>query len=165
MVEIFQDRIEITNPGTPLIHTLRFLDEPPKSRNEVMAALMRRLNICEERGSGIDKVVFSIEVFQLPAPEFRVTDNHTQVTLFAHQPFNAMSKNDKVRACYQHSCLCWVSNSQMTNASLRNRFGIAEKNYAIASRIIADAIAEGLIKAHDPSNLSKKHTKYVPFWA
>jgi predicted HTH transcriptional regulator len=28
MVEIFSDRIEITNPGIPLIDTLRFIDEP-----------------------------------------------------------------------------------------------------------------------------------------
>lgn len=72
LVELFEDRLEITNPGTPLIDTLRFIDEPPRSRNEALAAFMRRLNICEERGSGIDKVIRSVEVFQLPAPDFRV---------------------------------------------------------------------------------------------
>lgn len=80
-VEIFENRVEISNPGVPLIDTLRFIDEPPQSRNETMAALMRRLNICEERGSGIDKVIFQVEMFQLPAPEFRVTDNHTIAVL------------------------------------------------------------------------------------
>lgn len=64
MVEIFSDRIEITNPGKPLIDALRFMDEPPQSRNETLAALMRRMNICEERGSGVDKVVHSVELFQ-----------------------------------------------------------------------------------------------------
>lgn len=39
-VEIFDDRIEITNPGTPLVDVERFLDNPPRSRNETMAALM-----------------------------------------------------------------------------------------------------------------------------
>jgi len=58
MVEIFDDRIEITNPGEPLVDTQRFVDTPPKSRNEILASLMRRFRICEERGSGIDKVVF-----------------------------------------------------------------------------------------------------------
>lgn len=52
LVEIFSDRIEITNPGQPLIPTLRFIDEPPQSRHEGLARIMRRLNICEERGSG-----------------------------------------------------------------------------------------------------------------
>jgi ATP-dependent DNA helicase RecG len=42
MVEIFDDRIEITNPGEPLVDTQRFVDTPPKSRNETLASLMRR---------------------------------------------------------------------------------------------------------------------------
>ena len=57
MVEIFDDRIEITNPGKPLISTLRLIDHSPKSRNERLASFMRRIGICEERGSGIDKVI------------------------------------------------------------------------------------------------------------
>lgn len=164
-VEIFENRVEISNPGVPLIDTLRFIDEPPQSRNETMAALMRRLNICEERGSGIDKVIFQVEMFQLPAPEFRVTDNHTVAVLFAHRGLSTMSKTDKIRACYQHACLCYVTSEEMTNTSLRKRFGIADQNYAIASRIIADAIEARLIRQHDPSSTSKKHAKYVPFWA
>lgn len=165
MVEIFQDRIEITNPGTPLIDTLRFIDEPPQSRNEALAALMRRLNICEERGSGIDKVVLSVEMFQLPAPDFQVTSNHTKAILFAPKRFADMDRSDRIRACYQHACLCWVSNTLMTNASLRKRFGIEEQNYAMASRIIAETIKVGLVKPADPGSKSKKHAKYVPFWS
>src|ERR1700722_7444665 len=76
-VEIFDNRIEITNPGTPLIDPLRFIDEPPRSRNEELASLMCRMNICEERGSGIDKVIFQIELYQLPPPDFRVTHGST----------------------------------------------------------------------------------------
>ena len=70
MVEIFKDRIEITNPGKPLVDTDRFVDAPPRSRNESLASLMRRFGICEERGSGIDKVLTQVELFQLPAPLF-----------------------------------------------------------------------------------------------
>jgi len=91
MVEIFSDRIEFTNPGDPLIDPLRFLDAPPRSRNEAVAALMRRLRICEEGGSGIDKVVFEIEYYQLPAPDFQNRLNHTKVVLFAHRKLNQMS--------------------------------------------------------------------------
>jgi predicted HTH transcriptional regulator len=43
-IEIFSDRVEITNPGRPLIDTLRFVDEPPQSRNEALASLMRRMH-------------------------------------------------------------------------------------------------------------------------
>lgn len=70
MIELFDMRMEITNPGLPLVDTDRFLDTPPQSRNEALASFMRRINICEERGSGIDKVVFQTELYQLPAPVF-----------------------------------------------------------------------------------------------
>ena len=43
VIEIFENRIEITNPGTPLVDIKRIIDNPPKSRNEKLAALMRRL--------------------------------------------------------------------------------------------------------------------------
>lgn len=165
LIEIFSDRIEITNSGLPLIDTLRFIDEPPQSRNEELAAFMRRLNICEERGSGIDKVVFEIELFQLPAPDFVTTEKHTKTMLFAYKTLSQMDNKDKTRACYQHACLQWVSNQQMTNSSLRHRFSIEDKNYAMASRIIADTIKAKLVKPYDPENTSKKHARYVPFWA
>jgi len=165
LVELFVDRIEITNPGKPLIDTLRFIDEPPRSRNESLAAFMRRLNICEERGSGIDKVIRSIELFQLPAPDFRVSDTHTVAVLYAHKTLRQMDRQDRVRACYQHAALRFVSNDVMTNSSLRDRFGIEQQNYSMASRIIAETVEEGLIRRFDPDSRSKKHARYVPFWA
>jgi ATP-dependent DNA helicase RecG len=164
-IEIFSDRIEITNPGKPLIDTLRFIDEPPISRNETLASVMRRLNICEERGSGIDKVIFEVESYQLPAPDFQVTSNHTKAILYAPKPLSKMDRNDRVRACYQHACSRWISNKKMTNASLRERFGIDDKNYPVASKIIADTLKTQLIKPYDPDNTSKKHASYIPFWA
>ena len=71
MIEIFSDRMEITNPGEPLIDTLRFIDAPPRSRNEDLAAMMRRMKICEEGGTGIDKVISEVEIYQLPPPDLR----------------------------------------------------------------------------------------------
>ena len=165
MVEIFTDRIEITNPGRPLIDTLRFIDEPPRSRNEALASFMRRVKICEERGTGVDKVVVQAELFQLPAPEFRQTDHSTIAILYAPRELRDMDRSDRIRACYQHASLQFVSGQVMTNTSLRNRLGIDEKNYAKASRVIADTIEQGLIRPRDPENTSKKHASYVPFWA
>jgi predicted HTH transcriptional regulator len=66
MVELFGSRIEVTNPGLPLVDPLRFIDEPPRSRNEALAGLMRRMNFCEERGSGIKKVIWGIHLTKLP---------------------------------------------------------------------------------------------------
>jgi predicted HTH transcriptional regulator len=165
MVEIFDDRIEITNPGKPLIETMRFIDQPPRSRNEDLAAFMRRINICEERGSGIDKVVSAVEMFRLPPPDFRSSDDNTIAVLYAERPLSQMTNEERIRACYQHACLQYVSNNRMTNTSLRERFAIDERNYSIASRIIADTIKAKMIKLFDPESSSKKHASYVPIWA
>ncbi len=165
IIEIFIDRIEITNPGQPLIDTLRLLDSPPQSRNEKLASAMRRFKICEERGSGIDKIVFQTELFQLPAPDFSKSENHFKATLFSHKNLSKMNKGDKIRACYLHSCLKYVSGVRMNNTSLRERFKIVEKNYPIASNIIRDTIEAGLIKSYDPNNKSKRYITYIPFWA
>ena len=75
-----------------------------------------------------------------------------------------MSAIEKTRACYQHSCLKYMSNERMTNTSLRERFGIEDRNYSTASRIINETIKAELVKCFDIST-SKKMMSYVPFWA
>jgi len=164
MVEVFENRIEITNPGKPLIDPLRFVDHNPESRNEILARFMRRLNICEERGSGIDKVIFECEYNQLPAPEIIVGDNYTRIILYAYKTLRQMDRRDKIRACYLHACLKYVSGEPMTNQSLRERFRIDEHNYTMASKIISDTIKAKMIKDFDVENKSRKYAKYVPFW-
>ncbi|MFH1319550.1 MAG: ATP-binding protein [Bacteroidota bacterium] len=165
MIEIFPERIEITNPGVPLVDTNRFIDTAPKSRNEILASLMRRLNICEERGSGIDRAIETIEKFQLPAPKFIRGDDYTRVILYAPMPLTRMNNEDKIRACYQHTCLHYVNNQPVNNQSVRKRFKIAKNNYTMASKILSDTVNAGLIKLSDPENVSKKFTSYAPFWA
>src|SRR5262249_6889072 len=165
MIEIFQDRIEITNPGIPLIDTQRFIDAPPRSRNDSLAALMRRVGICEERGSGIDKVIFHVEVYQLPPPDFEVTDRHTRATIFAPRKLAQMTKTERIRACYQHACLLHVSNKVMTNTTLRKRLGISNNNYPMASQIIAETQKAGLIRRPAGDTKSRRHARYVPYWA
>lgn len=164
MIEIYSDRIEIANPGKPLIPPDRFIDEY-KSRNERLADLMRRFGICEEKSSGIDKVVSLVEAWQLPAPDFRVGERNTTVVLYAHKAFEDMDRKERVRACYQHACLRYVSNQKMTNQSLRERFKLAETKAEAVSRIISDAVDEGLVKLDDPENKSRRYAKYVPYWA
>jgi len=164
MIEIFKDRIEISNPGSPLITPDRFIDSYI-SRNEKLADLMRRMGFCEEKGSGLDKVIFYNEMYQLPPINVITDESRTRVTMYAYKSLNSLDKKEKIRACYQHACLKWVSNDKMTNQSLRERFSIEDKNAAIASRIIKDTFEEGLIKEDDPENKSRKHRNYVPFWA
>ena len=164
MIEIYSNRIEITNPGEPLVDTERFLDTPPKSRNEILASFMRRINICEERGSGIDKVVLQTEIFQLPAPIFRVTNGYTISILFAHKELKDMNKQDRIWATYLHASLKYIQNEFMTNTSLRERFGIEVKNRSMVSKIINETLESGKIKIYDET-VGTKAREYVPWWA
>lgn len=164
VVEIYSDRMEISNPGKPFIPPERFIDEY-QSRNEQVADLMRRLGICEEKGSGIDKVIHAAEAFQLPAPDFRVGERRTSVVLFGHKGFEQMDRNDRVRATYQHCCLRYVMNETMTNQSLRERFRLSEKKSESASRAIRDTLEAEKIKQSDPNQTSLRYRRYVPFWA
>lgn len=163
-VEIFSNRIEITNSGVPLVDIARIIDNPPKSRNEKLAALMRRLRMCEELGTGWDKIVIACELRQLPAPKIEQFTDSTRVTLYSEIQFSAMSLEDKLRACYLHACVKYIQGEQVTNSSLRKRFGVKDSSSGSISRLIKDAIDRKLIKALDPDT-APRYMKYVPFWA
>ncbi len=164
MIEVYSDRLEISNPGHPMVPEQRFIDGY-QSRNERLADLMRRMGVCEEKGSGIDKVVHSVEVFQLPAPEFTTTHKRTVAVVYGHRQFEAMTRADRIRACYQHAALKRVMGDHMTNRSLRERFGLAEEKSALVSQVIAAAIEEGAVKADETVGGSRRHARYLPFWA
>ena len=164
MIEIYSDRVEISNPGDPLVPVERFIDGY-RSRNERFADLMRRLGICEEKSSGIDRVVEAAELYQLPAPDFHGGYQRTFVTLFGPRPFDQMDRNDRVRACYQHCALRWVMRECMTNQSLRYRFHLGEDKATITSQVIAATIDAGLIKPDASVGGSRKFARYLPFWA
>lgn len=162
LIELFSDRMEITNPGKPLVSPDRFLDLPPRSRNEAMASLMRRMRLCEEQGTGIDKVIFHVELHQLPPPDFRTEGDAVRTVLFAPRRFAEMTPDERIRACYQHAALRFVSGERMKNSTLCERFGIDPKNASQASVIIGQCQKAGLIRPADPTH---PRSGYVPFWA
>ncbi len=164
MIEIYDDRMEISNPGEPIVPVDRFIDGY-QSRNEKLADIMRRMGICEEKSSGIDRVVNAVETFQLPAPDFRVGLNRTVVTIFGHKSFEDMDRADRVRACYQHCVLKWVMSQRMTNQSLRERFHLLESKSASISQVISYAIEEEKIKLDEKVGNSRKFARYLPIWA
>jgi predicted HTH transcriptional regulator len=165
MVEIFTDRVVMTNPGSPLNDVNRFIDLPPHSRNEDLAESLLLLHICERRGSGVDRAIGELEAALLPPPKFTKGEFFTRVFIYGAQKLSAMSKQDKIRACYQHCCLLNEDNKEMTNQSVRERFEIDKNNYPIASRIINDTLSAGLIKNAEPESVSRKFASYIPHYA
>ena len=133
--------------------------------NERLADLMRRMGICEEKGSGVDKVILAIEAHQLHAPDFRAGFKRFSVILLSPRPFEEMDRIDRTRACYQHCCLKWVTGESMTNQSLRARFHQPEGKTTIISQIIAAAIEAKVVKPDAKVGGSRKFARYLPFWA
>jgi len=161
-VELFSDRVEVTNPGRPLLQPERMIDLPPRSRNESLASLMRRMGLCEEQGSGLDKVIAQVELFQLPPPLFREGDGSMQVVLYGPRRFADMTPDERVRACYQHAVLRFLSGERMKNATLCERFGIESRNASQASMVIRKTLEADLIKVADSDH---PRAGYVPIWA
>ena len=164
VVEIFSNRMEVTNSGVPLVDVFRIIDNPPKSRNEQLASLMRRLRMCEELGTGWDKIVLSCEIDQLPAPRIDLYEQSTRVTLFSEMPFRNISPENRLWACYLHSCIRYVEGEQLTNSSLRTRFGLQDSSSGNISRLIKEAVEAKLIKPLDPTT-APRHMRYIPIWA
>lgn len=161
-VELFRDRLEIVNPGAPLVEPDRFIDCAPRSRNEALASSMRRMGLCEEMGTGIDKVVDAVEREQLPPPDFRAEKNATRVTLYGFRRFADMTSAERVRACYRHATLRYLKGQWMRNASLRGRFGVSARNAAQISQVIRRTLDAKLIRIADPE---RPRAGYLPSWA
>ena len=163
-IEIFSNRLAITNAGAPLNDINRLIDLPPQSRNEELAQTMFLLGICEKRGSGIDRAISAIEQMFLPAPKFTKGEQHTRIFLYPQKKFKDMIKDEKVSACYQHACLRYENGEYINNLSVRERFELTKNDSSIASRIIADTVEVGLIKPVDPETKSKKFMTYLPYY-
>ncbi len=164
VVEVFSNRVEISNPGEPIVPVERFIDGY-QSRNERLADLMRRFGICEEKSSGIDRVIEVAEFMQLPAPEFLTSHKRTIVVIHGPRAFRDMNGSDRVRACYQHCVLQYVLRKQMTNQSLRERFGLSEGSSNTVSQIITATMEQGLVKSDPNAPESRRYARYIPAWA
>jgi ATP-dependent DNA helicase RecG len=163
-VEIYTDRIEFTNSGIPLIKVERFLDSN-RSRNPKLAKLMRAMKLCEERGQGIDTVELECELEYLPSPAITAGDDFTRVTIFDHKTLRQFSNQERTNLIYMHCCLQYARHKQMNNETVRSRFGEGILSPTVASRWINETIERNLIKPFDPDSTSRRHARYVPFWA
>ena len=162
LVEIYDDRVEVTNPGNCLISTDRLLDER-RSRNEKLAMMMRQLNLCEERGSGLDKAMIEVERQHLPPPEFISSENSMRVVLFGPRPFSKMSKQEKLRAGFFHCVLRWMQHNYMSNSTLRERFSLPDDEYQAVSTVISELVKSRRILPAEEGQ-GKRNARYVPYW-
>ena len=164
IMEVFDTRVEASNPGNLLVDVNRIIDTAPHSRNESMASFLRMVRICEERGSGFDRMEEGMRDWLIPAPKVETGEDFARTKLYWYGKLNEWSREDKIRTCYLATCYNYVNEISVSNGVLRKRFGIEEKNKAIMSRIIKDTIDAGLIKLSD-ENAAPKMRRYIPYWA
>lgn len=164
MIEIYSDRVEISNPGEPIVDANRFIDGY-QSRNEDLAQMMRLFRICEEKGSGIDRVMLEVEEQNLPPPDIRVGSGRTHVIMFGPREFSEMASDERIRAAFQHCALKWVNRDYMTNQTLRARLRLDESRSSVVSSVISATVDAGLVKPDSAVGGSKKFARYLPFWA
>ena len=166
MIEIFSDRIEISNPGKllPSKKIDRLIRTSPESRNEILASAFRRYNICEERGSGFEKAITAIELYGLPPLKIRETENSFTVILYSPKTFTEMTVNERIESVYQHTVIKYFSSDGMTNSSLRERFKMSDKQRPQISKLIRETIDNRKIKLKDPESNSDKYAIYIPYW-
>ncbi len=166
-INIFTDRIEITNPGglLPDISVDRLIDHPSKTRNEVLTNLMRTLRFGEIEGTGYDKVVTAIEFKGLPPIKWRQEKDYFCAILYMPKKFSDMEKGERIEAVFQHSCLNYVNNKKTTNQSIRGRFKFDEKESTKISRLIKECIKENRIRCANQDNAIKRDWYYIPYCA
>ena len=166
MVDVYSDRIAITNPGIllPGKRPDRLIGATPESRNEKLAFSFRRFRICEERGTGFQKVVQAIELFGMPPLRITPEANTFSVTLSAPRKFADMATPERIEACYQHAVLQYLSSQTLTNTTLRERFKLHDKQRNAITNLIGEAVTAGRIRRKDTSS-GNKFAEYIPYWA
>ncbi|MDR1447635.1 MAG: putative DNA binding domain-containing protein [Candidatus Ancillula sp.] len=164
LIEIYDDRITFINPGVPLVKPMLFLGSPPVSRNETLAAQMYKLGICEQKGSGWQKIASSLDNDGFISPHSIVADGYTTITLRRRLPQNKLTKEEQALAVYYHTCVQYRDDQYTNNQSIRERFGLAKSSASVASKLINLAIEKGYIK-HFDEKVGNKSMQYVPFWA
>jgi predicted HTH transcriptional regulator len=84
-VALFDDRIEVENPGLlPLGLTIEDIQKGvSKLRNRVIGRVFHELGLCEQWGSGIQRMIAACQEVGLPAPVFQEIGTHFRVILSA----------------------------------------------------------------------------------
>lgn len=157
-VEVFSNRVEVSNPGTMLVEEDRLMDSAPRPRNNGMASLMRRMGFAEGMGSGWDKIVDASEESGSLVPSVMIDRNGTRVTIKGPTPIDDILSMDLVWNCYMHACSRFMKGAMMTPNSLERRFGTDDPE--VISGSIEQTLERELIKRNTTSTKG-----YVPYWA
>ena len=95
MVELYDDRLEISNPGGLLPIVVRNFGHMSKSRNPKVFELFTRMDLVEKVGSGIPRMADLMKEAGLPAPEYR-TEGFFTTVLYKNRPTSFQNVGENV---------------------------------------------------------------------
>ena len=95
MVELYDDRLEISNPGGLLPIVARNFGHMSKSRNPKVFELFTRMDLVEKVGSGIPRMADLMKEAGLPEPEYR-TEGFFTTILYKNGPTSSQNVIENV---------------------------------------------------------------------
>ncbi len=154
-LQIFADRIEITNPGG--LYGRITLDQlgqvQPDTRNPVLATALETLKITENRYSGIPTVRREMLEFGLPMPQFENCRGSFKVTLFGERKGTVKRENT------DPDILTFCSTPR-TRREIADFLGIKSKAYAI-STYVTPLVNAGKICLTNPAHPKSPDQRYL----
>jgi len=169
MVEIFDDRVEITNPGgAPKGITKDNFGSISIVRNPVIASLLHRADYIERMGTGITRMTDAMEAAGLEAPVFQTEGFFFKVTFkreLLHRDIGDIANSDRVAI---DSDRIAIENGDRTSAILSylqqkgsgksadfvELLGVGPQRIR---QIMQTMVAEGLIEKHG----ERRYTYYT----
>ncbi len=91
-VELFDDRVEISNPGDLLKAVAKDFGQRSLSRNPLIFGLFHRMNMVEKIGSGIPRMKELMQMYQLPEPHYQ-TEGMFTIILQRHSDFEKQKES------------------------------------------------------------------------
>jgi predicted HTH transcriptional regulator len=164
LISVHPHYIDFSSPGEFEGDTKRAMDMLPSSKNEIMVDLLHLVHICEARGTGIDLMEEWMGLYKLPSPIIQNTNGSTHLILRHCEKLSAWNSIDVINTIYMFASYCYISVNEISNADVRERLNVKEENAAMISRIMKQALDEGLVRIANP-NAGAKARKYVPYWA
>ena len=159
-VAVYDDRLEVTSPG--MLYGGLTLEEAmsgrSKIRNRVIAEVFSRMELIEEWGTGIRRIIRRAEEYGLPEPEFLEIGDTFRVNLYRLQSEKAdkkpikkadkkpIKKADKKSAAQerQKRILRYVElYGEINNKKARDLLGLADST---TKRLLKQMTEEGLLK-------------------
>lgn len=135
-VAIYDDRVEVTSPGMLFggLTLEEAMNGRSKIRNRAVAEIFSRMELIEEWGTGIRRILKRAEEYELPTPEFMEIGDTFRVNLYKKADKNI----ERQRAIIQYV----KEAGSISNKEAREIIGLAEST---TKRILKEMVQDGML--------------------